>query len=93
MNGGYSPQVQVSSPRLVTSTSSSCVEPGAVPFEARLEVTEPMGMETLVYFPLNGTQVCGRVNPNSGATDGAPLRMAADLNNMHLIDETTGQVI
>jgi multiple sugar transport system ATP-binding protein len=69
------------------------LEPGEVPFEANLEVTEPMGMETLVYFPVNGTQVCGRVNPNAGARDGAPLRLAANLNNMHLIDEATGQVI
>jgi multiple sugar transport system ATP-binding protein len=69
------------------------LEPGEVPFEAKLDVTEPMGMETLVYFPINGTQVCGRVNPNAGARDGAPLRLAADLNNMHLIDGATGQVI
>ena len=27
------------------------LEPGEVPFEAKLDVTEPMGMETLVYFP------------------------------------------
>jgi multiple sugar transport system ATP-binding protein len=67
--------------------------PGEVPFDVNLEVTEPMGMETLVYFPLNGTQVCGRVNPNAGARDGSPLRMAADLNNMHLIDAASGQVI
>jgi multiple sugar transport system ATP-binding protein len=69
------------------------LEPGEVPFEAQLEVTEPMGMETLVYFPVNGTQVCGRVNPNAGARDGAPLRLAANLNNMHLIDEASGKVI
>jgi multiple sugar transport system ATP-binding protein len=69
------------------------LDPGEVPFEAKLDVTEPMGMETLVYFGLNGTQVCGRVNPNSGARDGAPLRLAANLNNMHLIDDATGQVI
>ena len=69
------------------------IGPGEVPFEARLDVTEPMGMETFVYFPLNGTQVCGRVNPNAGAKDGAPLQLAADLNNMHLIDEATGRVI
>jgi multiple sugar transport system ATP-binding protein len=69
------------------------MEPGAIPFDAQLDVTEPMGMETLVYFPLNGTQVCGRVNPNSGARDGAPLRLAADLNNMHLIDDATGRVL
>jgi multiple sugar transport system ATP-binding protein len=69
------------------------LEPGEVPFEANLEVTEPMGMETLVYFPLNGTQVCGRVNPNAGAREGRPLRLAANLNNMHLIDVATGQVV
>ena len=69
------------------------IQPGEVPFEAHLDVTEPMGMETLVYFPLNGTQICGRVNPNAGAKDGAPLRLAADLNNMHLIDDATGRVI
>jgi multiple sugar transport system ATP-binding protein len=69
------------------------MEPGFVPFDAKLDVTEPMGMETMVYFTLNGADICGRVNPNSGAKDGAPLRMAADLDNMHLIDDTTGLVL
>jgi multiple sugar transport system ATP-binding protein len=69
------------------------LEPGVVPFDASLEVTEPMGMETLVYFPINGETVCGRVNPTAGAKDGAPLKMAADLNNMHLIDAKSGLVL
>jgi len=69
------------------------LEPGQAPFEARLDVTEPMGMETFVYFALNGAEVCGRVNPNCGATDGAPLQMAADLNNMHLIEPGSGRVL
>ena len=69
------------------------LEPGEVPFDANLDVTEPMGMETLVYFPLEGTQVCGRVNPNASARDGAPMKLAANLNNMHLIDEASGKVI
>jgi multiple sugar transport system ATP-binding protein len=68
-------------------------EPGIEPFEAVLDVTEPMGMETLVYFTLDATPACGCVNPNAGARDGAPLRMAMDLNNMHLLNETTGVVI
>ncbi len=69
------------------------MEPGIVPFDAKIDVTEPMGMETFVYFTVNGTQVCGRANPAAGAKDGAPLRMAADLNNMHLIEAGSGQVI
>ena len=68
-------------------------EPGVEAFDAVLDVIEPMGMETLVYFTLEGSQVCGRVNPNAGARDGAPLRLAVDLNNMHLLNEGTGVVL
>jgi multiple sugar transport system ATP-binding protein len=68
-------------------------ESGVVAFDARLEVTEPMGMETLVYFPIGNNQVCGRVSPKAGARDDAPLRMSADLNHMHLIDRATGSII
>ena len=68
-------------------------EPGVEAFDTVLDVTEPMGMETLIYFTLEGAEVCGRVNPNAGARDGAPLRLAVDLNNMHLLNEGTGVVI
>jgi len=68
-------------------------EPGIESFDAVLDVTEPMGMETLIYFTLEGAQVCGRVNPNAGARDGGPLRLAVDLNNMHLLNEVTGAVL
>jgi multiple sugar transport system ATP-binding protein len=68
-------------------------EPGVETFDAVLDVTEPMGMETLIYFTLEGAQICGRVNPNAGARDGGPLRLAVDLNNMHLLNEGTGAVI
>ena len=67
--------------------------PGVESFEAVLDVTEPMGMETLIYFTLEGAEICGRVNPNAGARDGGPLRLAVDLNNMHLLNEVTGAVI
>ncbi len=68
-------------------------EPGVEPFDAILDVTEPMGMETLIYFTMQGAQVCGRVSPNAGAQDGAPLRLAVDLNNMHLLNEVSGAVL
>ena len=62
-------------------------------FEVPLEVTEPMGMETLVHFLIEGTEVCGRVNPNAGAQDGRPMKLVADLAYMHLIDEASGRVL
>ena len=73
--------------------ANSHLEPGVEPFDALLDVTEPMGMETLVYFTLEGTQVCGRVNPGAGARDGSALRLAVDLNNLHLLNEGTGVVL
>ena len=68
-------------------------EPNQHDFEQVIEVVEPMGMETLVYFSINGAEVCGRVNPNAGATANGTLKLRADLSNMHLIDDTTGKVI
>jgi multiple sugar transport system ATP-binding protein len=73
--------------------SHAHLEPGVETFDTVLDVTEPMGMETLVYFGLEGTPVCGRVDPNAGAKDGAPIRLAMDLNNMHLLNEATGAVL
>ena len=80
-------------PEHITEAQTATRSPESRPFDAVLDVTEPMGMETLVYFTLEGAQICGRVNPNAGAQDGAPLRLAVDLNNMHLLNEVTGVVL
>jgi multiple sugar transport system ATP-binding protein len=58
-----------------------------------LEVTEPLGMETLVFFTIKGIDVCGRVDPNAGAREGVRMKLAANLDNMHLIDDATGAVL
>jgi len=69
------------------------LEPGQHAFEATIDVAEPMGMETLAYFQVNGVDVCARVHPNAGAAAGARLRLAADMSCMHLIDGATGRVL
>jgi len=69
------------------------VPPGAAAFEARLDVVEPMGMETMVYFIVDGLEVCGRVNPASAGRVGELMRLVADLNQMHLIDPRTELVV
>jgi multiple sugar transport system ATP-binding protein len=61
--------------------------------QVEIEVTEPMGMETFVYFQVGGQQICGRVNPTAGASVGQGLRMVAHLDNMHLIDTVSGKVV
>jgi multiple sugar transport system ATP-binding protein len=62
-------------------------------FAAVLDVVEPMGMETMVYFTINGTEVCARVDPNAAGEAGATMRLHANMDHMHLIDPATGLVL
>src|SRR5476651_316680 len=68
-------------------------EPNQHDFDMMIDVVEPMGMETLVYFTINGVEICGRVNPTAGATAERSMKLRADLSNMHLIDDATGKVL
>ena len=62
-------------------------------FAATLDVVEPMGMETMVYFTVDGQEICGRVDPDSAVGPGEPMRLYADMDRMHLIDPQTGLVL
>ena len=79
-------------PEHVTETRPH-TEPNQHDFDMIIDVVEPMGMETLVYFTLNGREICGRVNPNAGAEAARSMKLRADLSNMHLIDDSTGKVL
>jgi len=68
-------------------------QPGRAPFQVVLDVVEPMGMETMVYFIVNGIEVCGRVNPAAAKNAGEVMPLVADLNHMHLIDPKTDLVL
>ncbi|TCR67133.1 sn-glycerol-3-phosphate ABC transporter ATP-binding protein UgpC [Bosea sp. BK604] len=67
--------------------------PGHGEFQARIDITEPVGLETFVYFRLAETEICARLPPTAGAQEGKPLRLAADLNQMHVVDPATGLVV
>jgi multiple sugar transport system ATP-binding protein len=62
-------------------------------FTATLDVVEPMGMETMVFFRLNGTEVCSRVDPASAQGPGEAMRLCANVDHMHLIDPRTDAVL
>jgi len=73
--------------------SRTDLQPGRVPFQVQLDVVEPMGMETMVYFIVNGVEICGRVNPAAAKNAGEMMPLVADLNHMHLMDPKTDQVL
>jgi len=60
---------------------------------APVDVVEPMGMETLVHFFIDGVAVCARVDPLTPARPNENLELSADMNNMHLIDDQTHKVV
>jgi multiple sugar transport system ATP-binding protein len=65
----------------------------ACEFTVPLDVVEPMGMETMVFFTVKGIEVCGRVEPSSAKGPGEPMRLYANLDHMHLIDPATDLVL
>jgi len=52
-----------------------------------------MGNESLVFFALNGVDVCARVNPDCGPRVDAPVKLVADLRHVHMIDDETGLIL
>src|SRR5579871_3179470 len=79
-------------PEHITETRPHA-EPGTSEFTMPVDVVEPMGMETMVYFIVDGTEVCARVAPSAARGVGEPMRFSADLRHMHLIDAETNLVI
>jgi multiple sugar transport system ATP-binding protein len=62
-------------------------------FNATLDVVEPMGMETMVYFTVDGQEICGRVDPGVATGPGQSMPLHANMEHMHLIDPQTGAVL
>jgi multiple sugar transport system ATP-binding protein len=62
-------------------------------FTVTLDVVEPMGMETMVFFTVSGNEICARVEPSAAGGPGQPMRLYANLNHMHLIDPATDLVL
>jgi multiple sugar transport system ATP-binding protein len=61
--------------------------------DAPVDVVEPMGMETMVHFFLDGTPVCARVDPATHAVPNEIVPLTADMNNMHLMEPDGGRVV
>jgi len=62
-------------------------------FDVTLDVVEPLGMETMVFFTVNGKELCARVDPAAAKGPGEPMRLAANVEHMHLFDPATDAVL
>ncbi|CAN5623779.1 sn-glycerol-3-phosphate ABC transporter ATP-binding protein UgpC [soil metagenome] len=60
---------------------------------ARVEVVEPMGSETLLHVRIGEVLVTAKFDADLDVTPGQTVQLAANLNHMHLIDKESGRVI
>ena len=49
---------------------------GSVDFAATIDVVEPMGMETIVFFTLGGDEMCARLGETRGRRPASRRRCA-----------------
>jgi len=61
--------------------------------EVRVEVSEPMGSETLLYLDTGKTSFIARVNPTDRFDAGQRVQVTFDLTHAHLFDPATEQVL
>jgi multiple sugar transport system ATP-binding protein len=64
-----------------------------VDFQARVEVVEPLGMDTMVHFKFAGKSICSLVDPYAVKNAGETIRLMIDMKKMHLIDPKTDKVV
>ena len=67
--------------------------PGTAALTVTPDVVEPMGMETMVHFAIDGHALCARCAPLTAAAPGVPLVLTADMTQMHLMEPASGHVV
>jgi multiple sugar transport system ATP-binding protein len=68
-------------------------EPGhvaLVPIDLRVEISEPLGADTLIVSRIGDAEVVCRVSAASQPSVGSTIRLRADANHIHLFDPESG---
>ena len=68
-------------------------KPGWERVDLKVDVVEPMGMETMVHFFLGHDPICARVAPETECHPEQILPLTADMNHMHLMEPDGGRVV
>ena len=62
-------------------------------FDATIRVYEMLGSEVLLYFDIEDTNFTAKVNPRTAARTGDTVKLAMDLDKIHIFDKDTENVI
>jgi multiple sugar transport system ATP-binding protein len=66
---------------------------GMAEFQARVEVVEPLGMDTMIHFKFGTRQISSLVDPYAAKDAGETMHFMMDMRKMHLIDPITDKVV
>ncbi len=66
---------------------------GPVTLDITAGLVEPLGMETLVHFDLDGRPFVARLLPESSLRSGIALRLSVDMARVHLLDPASDKVL
>jgi multiple sugar transport system ATP-binding protein len=66
---------------------------GMAGFQARVEVVEPLGMDTMIHFKFGARQISSLVDPYAAKDAGETMHFMMDMRKMHLIDPKTDKVV
>jgi multiple sugar transport system ATP-binding protein len=76
-------------PEAVRDTLTAASPDPALTADVKVEVSEPMGSETLLYLDTGATSFIARVNPTDKFGAGQRIQVTFDLGNAHLFDPVT----
>lgn len=64
---------------------------GFANIDAKVELVEPLGAATMIYFTIAGIGLCASVDPESGVRAGTTVQISLNMNHMHLFHPETGK--
>ena len=73
--------------------SEMFIETAKASFEATVKVYELLGAEVYLYFELDEFPITARVDPRTTARPGDTIKVAFDVEKIHIFDKETEQVI
>ena len=63
----------------------------SIPIEVALDVIEPMGNETFIYFELDGVQFISRMRTQANLTLGLKIKIYLESDKIYFFDKETGK--
>ncbi len=73
--------------------SEMFIETAKASFEATVKVYELLGAEVFLYFELDEFPITARVDPRTTARPGDTIKVAFDVEKIHVFDKETEQII